>query len=407
MTYPYKRLIVGVLIALSLPLVVNAELSKLDTVLAEEQEVTDLHQLDGQIEAVNKSTVSAQTGGLISNLAYDVGDYVEQGSMIARISSDNQKSSLEAAKASVSESRAAINSASASIAQAEAGTREAQANYAAARAEFDRVKSLFDKRIISKSHYDQAEAAMKSSRARVQSAKASLTAAKAGRTAANSNLSAAKAGLSQAGQQLAYTEVIAPYSGIVTERHVELGEVVSAGSPIMTGISLKEMRVVAHIPQRLILDVRKYRSARIYINDDKIGLPSKELTFFPYADASTNAFKVRVSFASAPKGLFPGIFVKIGFEVGKEKHLVVPETAVAYRSEVTGIYVINDKGVPSLRQVRLGKLTSDGKIRVLAGLDAGETIATDPVHAAVLLKQLLLDANVKTESKNNEGQSHE
>ena len=403
MTYTYRRLIVGVLIALSLPLVVNAEISKLDTVLAEEQEVTNFHQLDGQIEAVNKSTVSAQTGGLISNLTYDVGDYVEKGSMIARISSENQKSSLEAAKASVSEARAAINSASASIVQAEAGTREAQANYSAARAEFNRVKSLFDKRIITKSQYDQAEAAMKSSQARVQSAKASLNAAKAGRTAASSNLSAAKAGLSQAGQQLAYTEVIAPYSGIVTERHVELGEVVSAGSPIMTGISLKEMRAVAHVPQRLILDVRKYKSARIYINDDKIGLPSKEITFFPYADTSTNAFKVRVSFDTAPKGLFPGIFVKIGFEVGKEKHLVVPETAIAYRGEVTGIYVINDKAMPSLRQVRLGKITNDGKIRILAGLDTGEIIATDPVHAAVFLKQQLLDIA----ENNKEGQTHE
>jgi multidrug efflux pump subunit AcrA (membrane-fusion protein) len=312
--------------------------------------------------------------------------------MIARISSANQKSNLQGAKASVNEARASISSASASIVQAEAGTREAQANYIAARSEFNRVKSLFTKRIITKSQYDKAEAAMKSSLARVQSSKARLNATKAVRNAAKSGLSAAKAGLSKAGQQLAYTEVIAPYSGIVTERHVELGEVVSAGSPIMTGISLKEMRAVAHIPQRLILKVRKYKSARIYINDDKNGLVAKDLTFFPYADTNTNAFKVRVSFDSAPKGLFPGIFVKIGFEVGKENHLVVPATAIAYRSEVTGVYVINDKGVTSLRQVRLGKLTSDGKIRVLAGLDAGEKIAIDPVHAAVYLKQKQLEA---------------
>jgi multidrug efflux pump subunit AcrA (membrane-fusion protein) len=404
MSYLNKLLKAGVFIALALPLVVKAEISPLETVLAEQQVVTDYHQLDAQIEAVNKSTVSAQTGGLISKLSYDVGDYVEKGKVIARISSEDQKSSLQAAKASVSEARASINSASASIVQAEAGTREAQANYVAARAEFNRVKSLFDKRILTKSQYDQAEAVMKSSQARVQSAKASLNAAKAGRTAASSGLSAAKAGLSKAGQQLAYTEVIAPYSGIVTERHVELGEVASAGSPIMTGISLKEMRAVAHVPQRLILDVRKYKSARIYINDDKIGLQAKEITFFPYADVATNAFKVRLSFDSAPEGLFPGIFVKIGFEVGKDDQLVVPTSAIAYRSEVTGIYVIDDKGVPSLRQVRLGKITSDGKIRILSGLDAGEKIAIDPVHAAVYFKQLLADKN---EAMQQEGKADE
>ncbi len=275
MSYNYKLSFVSIFIALTLPLVANAKISELETVLAEEQEVTDYHQLDAQIEAVNKSTVSAQTGGVISKLGYDVGDYVKKGSLIARISSENQKSGLQAAKASVSEAKASINRASAAIVQAEAATREAQANYSAARAEFMRVKSLFAKRIITKSQYDQTEAAMKSALARVQSAKASLNATKAGRTAAKSGLSSAKAGLSKAGQQLGYTEVIAPYSGIVTERHVELGEVVSTGSAIMTGISLKEMRAVAHVPQRLILKVRKYNSARIYINDDGIGLVAK------------------------------------------------------------------------------------------------------------------------------------
>jgi len=65
---------------------------------------------------------------------------------------------------------------------------------------------------------------------------------------------------------------------------------------------------------------------------------------------------------------------------------VVPASAIAYRSEVTGIHVVDEKGIPVLRQLRLGKMTSDGKIRVLAGLDAGEKIALDPVHAAAELK---------------------
>ncbi|MEE9310162.1 MAG: hypothetical protein V3U64_04010 [Cocleimonas sp.] len=59
MTYPYKLSFVSILVALALPLVVNAEISELETVLADQQEVVDYHQLDAQIEAVNKSTVSA------------------------------------------------------------------------------------------------------------------------------------------------------------------------------------------------------------------------------------------------------------------------------------------------------------------------------------------------------------
>ncbi|GAA0400950.1 efflux RND transporter periplasmic adaptor subunit [Cocleimonas flava] len=386
MSRRHKLILMGVSVVLALPLIGKAEISPLNTAVAVEEVVVDYQMLDGQIEAVNKSTVSSQTAGVISKLSYDVGDVVEKDALIARISSENQKSGLRQAQAAVSESKAAISSASAAVVQAEAAIREATANYNAARAEFNRVKGLYEKRIIARSQYDQAEANMKSTLARVESAKANLNAAKARTNAARSNLASAQAGLAKAGEQLSYTEVVAPYSGIVTERLVELGEVVSAGTPIMTGISLQEIRVVTHVPQRLILAVRKNKAARVYTDDDKTGIVVKKLTIFPYADETTNAFKVRASLDSAPQGLFPGVYVKIGFNVGSEKRLVVPESSVAYRSEVTGVYVVDEKGIPTLRQVRVGRRTPDGKVRILAGLDSGEIVAIDPVHAAVLLK---------------------
>ncbi len=398
MSLKNKLSIISTLIVLALPSILKAEISELKTVEVQLEEVNQYQMLDGQVEAVNKSTVSAQTAGVISKLPYDVGDYAKKGSLIARISSQYQKSGLQQAKASVGEARAAISRATAAIVQAEASQREARSNYAVARAEFMRVKGLYGKRILTKSQYDQAEGGMKSALARLESSKANAVAAKAGKNAAKSGLSAANAGLSKAGEQLGYTEVFAPYSGIVTERLVELGEVVSEGSPIMTGISLQELRVVTDVPQGLILKVRKYNSARIFTADDKIGFSASNLTIFPYADVLTNAFKVRASLDSAPKGLFPGVFVKIGFEVGKEQQLVVPVTSIAYRGELTGVYVINAEGMPRLRQLRIGRTTVNEMVRVLAGLDAGEIIATDPTHAAVYLKQKQKDENKKAAS---------
>ncbi len=443
-----KKIVVNsVLVLLILPLVVKAEISPPETVAAVLEQVEDYQMLDGHIEVVNKSTVSAQTEGIISKLNYDVGDTVKKGSLIARISSRNQKSGVLEAKASVDQSKAAISAAkaaisgalasmktaeatiaraSATIAQAKAATKEAQANYAAARSEFDRVKGLYAKRILTKSQYDKAEAAMRSTLARVESAKAqqksaeaervaavsrlssakaALSSAKANLSSAKASLNSSKANLSKAGVQLGYTEILAPYSGIVTERLVELGEVVAPGTPIMTGISLQQMRAVANIPQRLILKVREYHSARLFVDGDKTGVPINKLTIFPYADPATNAFKVRASLGSAIKGLFPGVFVKLGFEVGKEEHLVVPLSAVAYRSEVTGVYVVNEKGMPSMRQIRLGQTTPDGKIRVLAGLNVGEKIALDPVQAAVYLKHRRQLQAARADNK--EGSSHE
>ena len=275
MSFIHKLTLLGVSIVLSLPLVGNAEILPLKTALAVQEEVTEYQMLDGQIEAVNKSTVSAQTAGVISKLNYDVGDSVEKGALIARISSETQKSGLQQAQAAVGESKSAISSAAAAVVQAEAATSEASANYNAARAEFNRVKGLYDKQILSRSQYDQAEAAMKTSLARVESAKANQNAAKARLSAAKSGLSSAQAGLSQAGEELSYTEVVAPYSGNVTERHVELGEVVAAGTPIMTRISLEEIRVVTNIPQSMVNAVRKNNSARVISMMIKLECPLK------------------------------------------------------------------------------------------------------------------------------------
>lgn len=436
-----KNIIVSSTVALlAQPLIIYAEMSVPATTVAAQEQLIEYQMLDGQIEVVNKSTVSAQTGGIISSLSYDIGDAVKQGELIARITSQNQESGVLEAKAVVNQSKASISAANASIsgalatmkeaeaaivratatiAQTNASTKEAQANYAAARSEFDRVKGLFAKRILTKSQYDKAEATMRSTLARVESAKAQQNSAKADRVAAVSRLSSAKAALSsskanlssakaslssskanlsKAGEQLGYTEIVAPYSGIVTERHVELGEVVSPGTPIMTGISLDQMRAVANIPQRLILKVRKHNSARLFVDGDEVGTAIKKITIFPYADPATNAFKVRATLDSASKGLFPGVFVKIGFEVGTEEQLVIPKSSVAYRSEVTAVYVMNENGVPSMRQVRLGLVAPDSKIRVLAGLDEGETVALDPVQAAVYLKHLRQLESTKEES---------
>ena len=74
--------------------------------------------------------------------------------------------------------------------------------------------------------------------------------------------SAATARLEQAQEQLEYTEIRAPYSGIVTHRHVQVGEIASPGQPVMSGISLEELRVIVDVPQSVIPAVRGGGTAR-------------------------------------------------------------------------------------------------------------------------------------------------
>ncbi|MDD3516766.1 MAG: efflux RND transporter periplasmic adaptor subunit [Chromatiales bacterium] len=315
-----------------------------ETVVATEQPVERELVWDGRVEAVHQATISAQTSGRIVEMFFDVDDFVTEGAVLMRFRD--------------TEPRARLN-------QAEASLKEAEARFAEAQAEHERIKGVFERQVVSRADMDRATAALQAARAR---------------------LDAARAARAQALEQLEYTLIRAPYSGIVTKRHVEVGEMANPGQPLMTGISLDKLRIVTSVPQRYINAVREHVQARVLL-DNGIAPVADKLTIFPYADERTGTFNVRLDLPDGVKGLFPGMLVKVAFKVGSRSQLVVPQQAVAYRSEVSGVYVVDEQGGVALRQVRLGQPAGDGAIEVLTGLTAGERVALDPVRAGLYLKQ--------------------
>lgn len=305
-------------------------------------------RLDGVVEAVNKATVSAQTGGTIEEIVVDVDDYVEQGADIVRLKDVTQQAQLK---------------------KALAGEKEAISNLSKAEDEYHRIKDIYAKKVVSKSQMDDATHALSAAKARLESARASLE---------------------EAREQLSYTRVKAPYSGIVTERHVEVGETVQPGAPLMTGVSLDTLRVNVDLPQGFINKVRQFGKAYVYTDasiDGEINqVVVEKITIFPIADRASNTFKVRLDLPAGIKGLFPGMFVKASLVTGEKQVLMVPVQSVVHRSEVTAVYVLADNGRISFRHVRLGS-KRDGSQVILSGLTEGEKVVLDPIRAGVVLMQ--------------------
>jgi len=297
-------------------------------------EVPRIYNLDGVVEATNSSTISAQTSGQIKQVAFDVDDLVQAGSVIFVIDSTQQKASL---------------------AQAEANLKSARAKLANAENEYKRIRRVYAKKAVSKSVMDKATSDRQTARAAVDAARAAVT---------------------QARQQLEYTQVKAPYTGIVTQRFVEVGEIVTTGQQLMSGLSLEQLRVNIDVPQSLIDAVRMEQDAAVLVNGQ--WLKAVKLTVFPMADATTDTFRVRLDLPAGVKGVYPGMYLKTGLSVGKRQVLAVPPAAVVYRSEVIGVYVVDDQGKIHLRQIRLGNKIADGRFVVLSGLDEGEQVALDP-----------------------------
>lgn len=302
-----------------------------DLFTAKIQQYPNWFALEAKMEAVNESTLSAQTSGRIQAINVDVNDYVKQGDIIIQLRDKQQRAAVE---------------------QAQAGLTQAKAANVDAQSKLKQSRPLYKQGSISKGTFDTIKANSQSAAATV---------------IANTAL------LKQATEQLSYTQVRAPYSGIVKSRLVEAGESVNPGTPLIVGLSLAKLRAVADIPQRFAPNIGNKSEFQV-VNLDQT-FKAEKVTVFPYADANSHSFKVRVDINAEGSKLFPGMWVKLNIPMGKKKALLIPKTAVMQKGELSGVYVKADTGF-KLRQVRLGETHSD-QINILAGLRDGETIASD------------------------------
>lgn len=344
---------------------------------AQYREVAQTYSADGVVEAARQSTVSAQIAGRVKEILFDVGDTVRKGQVILRIDEREAAQALAGSQAQVMQAQAAVQN---------------------ARSNYERSRQLFAQKFISQAALDKAQADYQMALAQA---------------------AASEAGAGQAGLAHGYTEVIAPYGGVVAARLVEVGEMVTVGKPLMTGFDPGQMRVIVDVPQYKLAEIGAHPQAMIELPSLNRRVQAASVTVQPAADARTHSSQVRVYLPANEVGVrlqhvtaepppagaaaghllphqtltrtvpevYPGMFVRVHFTVGKANKLLIPAGAVVRRSEVSAVYVVDDNGAVKLRQVRLGEAAGQDEIEVLAGLNAGEKVALDPVKAGMAKAQ--------------------
>ncbi len=293
-------------------------------------------QLDGVVQPINQGTVASQTSGRIVGLNVDVNDYVKQGTVLLEISAVQQSASLDAAQAQ--------------LASAIAQDREAQA-------QVKRYRLLFPKGAISQDIMDSAEARARSAAAAVKSARASVA---------------------QAKESLGYTSVTAPYDGVVTQRFVELGETVAPGTPLISGFSIDKLRVETEIPQRYQPNVSDVAQFEVVSPQGERVLPI-EYSLFSYADPQSHTFKIRLNLPEQTSAFVPGMWVKTEFHFGDRDTILIPNSSVVRRAELSSVFRIQGES-RVLNPVRLGQ-TYGEYTEVLSGLEEGDVISTTALNA--------------------------
>lgn len=301
-------------------------------------------ELDGVIEAVKQSTISAQVPGRVTQLLVKVGDKVRAGQLLATLDDREAQSGVQRSQAQV--------------AQAQAELSNAQAN-------FKRTQELRAQGFISAAALD--------------SAQAQLRAAQAARDQAS-------AGGRQAGLSQTFTRVTAPFDALVLQTQADVGTLAMPGTPLLTVYAPQPLRAVVQVPMSRANALTAAVKIEVQLptaDGNLVWVHPSRTRAVPGADPVSQTVEWRLDLpATAVASSTVGQQVRVRFAAGQSQRLVVPSSAVLRRGELTAVYVAAGKGF-ALKAVRLGAEHGSQGTEVLAGLMPGDQVAVDPVKAGL------------------------
>ncbi len=289
----------------------------------------------GKIEAKNSANLSTRMMGYVTKVHVQVGQKVNAGQLLVSINNTD----LQAKKAQVD----------ASILQATAGFNSAKKDY-------DRFVNLFKQQSASQKELDDMTA-------RYEMAKAGLEGAKQMRN--------------EVMAQFSYSNITAPFSGVITNTFIKQGDMANPGMPLVSVEGASKLQVMTMVSENDITAITKGMPVSVLVKSSNEKLSGKVSEVSISAANTGGQYLVKVDLDKTAATVLSGMFVNIQFPIAnkattsKSEMLLVPESALVKQGQLTGIYTIGTGNVAILRWLRVGKSFGE-QVEVLSGLSADE-----------------------------------
>lgn len=327
--------------------------------------------------------IYARTNGYVTRRYVDIGDRVRAGQLLAAIESPEVQQELAQAQAALAQARASYEGASAAINQAQATKEQTRANQAIARTTFERWDRLVQRGVLPKQEGDERFSVLNARNAEYAAAEAGVANATAAAAAYNANIAAQEANVRRLRQLTSFQQVTAPFDGVVTERHVEKGDLVSAGNagqPSLFTVSQSNiLRVKVNVPQTYAPEIKTGQVAGILIPE----LPGEEFKGQIVREAgaintTSRTLQVEVQIDNRTGRLLPGMYSQVKLAVSRtEPTVLIPADALYVDSTGTRVATVDAKRRLRFHNVTLGRNLGT-ELEISSGLPAGSTIVRNP-----------------------------
>ena len=344
--------------------------------------------LSSELVPFQEIDVYAKESGYVQKLNVDYGSRVKRGQVIATLEIPELEAQLQ-------EDQADIRNASNQVlrAQHELGRYEAQ--YKALHLEFTRLNSVFENQpgIVAQQEVDDAQGKDLAASSQVDAGKAALE-------AAQSQLAAAKAKLVHDQTLYDYTKIVAPFSGVVTERYANLGALVQAGTnsstqamPIVKLSQDDLFRLVIPIPESYVRYIHVGDPVDVRVPSLNRTFPGKVSRFSVDVSQNTRTMHTEVDVKNRDRVLIPGLYADADVSLEHREDIpAIPLQAINHEADKTTVFVVKPNGEIEDRAITLGLQTA-GDAEVVSGLSPGEQIVVsdrsglkpgEVVHAQVV-----------------------
>ncbi|MGD8385980.1 MAG: efflux RND transporter periplasmic adaptor subunit [Desulfobacteraceae bacterium] len=342
----------------------------------------------GTLRAHMRVDVATELGGTVERLAFERGDTISSGQLLAEINTSSIALEVRQAEAAVAVASSELEkvetgSRPEEIEIASAGLDRAQAQARDAERHFQRIKDLFDRQAVSDSEFDTASRALEAARADVVSQRERLRLARKGprredRKSARARHAQAEAALAVARDRLRKSRIRAPSSGIASFRRVEVGEVVPPGTVITRITDTSRMKVRMSVAERDLPLLEKGGVYRLSV-DALPGetFPCKLVFVSPTADPETRAFPVELRVEEHDPRMADGMTARVVFPLrSTRKRIRIPSTWLAEDNGHIGVFVLQNRQARFV-PVELGNYY-ERRVEILTGLEPGDRVIATP-----------------------------
>jgi len=312
---------------------------------------TDALALPGEAAAWQESTIYARVDGYVGKWFVDIGDHVHEGQVLATIETPRLDAELVAAQARL---RAA---------DAEVTVREAEARFA--RSTYERWNNS-PKGVVSEQEREEKKAASESAQAR--------------KNAAVAQVNLAQAEVDRLAASKGFKEVRAPLTGVIVQRQIDIGNLVTAGStsgntPLYRMTENDPIRIFVFAPQSAAASMKVGTPAHISVSNVQGRSFDGTITRTANAvDANARTLRVEVDLPNPDGALVPGLFVQAAFSLHTQGVSQVPAAALVFGVSGPQVAIVGSNGSVEFRNVSIAR-DNGGVVELASGVRPGEKVA--------------------------------